>query len=195
MKIYIRNMACESCKIVVRKSFEKLNIHPVRVELGEADIKGSLSAEKKRKLNSEIGKAGLQIVENKESLLVERIRQHVVEYISMTKLPSVNFSDYLSEKLDYDYTYLSNKFSEVAASSIMQYMNAVKMERAKEMILFEDVSLQEVAERLHYTNLSSFSAQFKKMTGLPPSHYKNLKVRRRHTIQELMTGKRKGAKK
>lgn len=187
MKLYIRNMACESCKIVVRKSLEKLNIQPIRVELGEADIKGKLSAEKKQKLNKEIGKAGLEVVESKEVILVEKIRQYVIEYVNMTKLPAVNFSEYLSQKLEYDYTYLSNKFSEVGASSIMQYMNAVKMERAKEMIIFEDVSLQDVAERLHYANLSSFSAQFKKMTGLPPSHYKRLKEQRRRTMQELVS--------
>jgi AraC-like DNA-binding protein len=195
MKLYIRNMACESCKIVVRKSLEKLNIQPIRVELGEADIKGKLSAEKKLKLNREIGKAGLQIVESKESILVERIRQYVIEYVNMTELPTVNFSDYLSEKLEYDYTYLSNKFSQVGASSIMQYMNAIKMERAKEMILFEDMSLQDVAERLHYASLSSFSAQFKKMTGLPPSHYKKLKEQRRRTIQDLITGEEGTAEK
>lgn len=184
MKIYIRNMACESCKIVVKEALDKLRLHPLKVELGEADIRKTISPAQKKKLNDEIGKAGLELVESKGGILIEKIRKHIMEYIGLSKLPAVNFSDYLAAKLNYEYNYLSNFFSEVEGRSITHYMNAVKMERAKEMIMFEDHTLLDVAEKLHYTSLSSFSAQFKKITGFPPSHFKKLRERRR-SIQEL----------
>ena len=177
-------MACESCKIVVKEALEKLRLHPVKVELGEAEVKEKVTAEQKKKLNSDIRKAGLEVIESKGGILIERIKRYIIEYISLNKLPAVNFSDYLAAKLNYDYNYLSNIFSEVEGRSITHFMNAVKMEKAKELIMFEDLALLDVAEKLHYTSLSSFSTQFKKITGFPPSHYKKLRERRR-TIQEL----------
>ncbi len=185
MKIFIRNMACESCKVVVKDALVKLKLHPVKVELGEADIKENLKPEQKVKLNNEIRKVGLEIIENKGAALIERIRKCIVEYVNMSKQPTENFSDYLTKKLNYDYNYLSNIFSEVEACTITHYMNNIKMERAKEMILFDELSLTDIAEKLHYSNLSNFSAQFKKATGFPPSHFSKLKLTRRRTIQEL----------
>jgi YesN/AraC family two-component response regulator len=179
-------MACESCKVYVKTAIEKLHLHPVRVELGEVDVKEDLKEEQKKQLNSEIRKVGLEIVENKGGILIEQIKKCIFDYVNEAKQPSVNFSDYLSKTLGYDYNYLSNIFSEIQASTITSYMNSLKMERAKELILFEELSLSEIADKLHYGNLSHFSAQFKKVTGFAPSHFKKLKNKRRKTIQELM---------
>ncbi len=185
MKLYIRNMACESCKVIVRDSLEKLKLHPVKVALGEAEIKEEIGEEKKEKLNKMIREAGLEIIESKGSILIEQMRHGIYEYVHSPKPPSVNLSDYLSKKLGYDYNYLSNVFSDVEANTITNYMNSLKVERAKEMLLFEDLTLTEIAEKLHYSNLSHFSAHFKKITGLPPSHFRKLKDKRRKTIQEI----------
>ena len=185
MKIYIRNMACESCKVVVKDALEELNLHPKKVDLGIAEVKEELNAEKKQKLNAIIKKVGLEIVESKGGILIEKIKTYCQEYVNTDKKNNVNISDYLSNKLDKDYNYLSNAFSEVTSSTIMHYVNLIKMEKAKEMILFEDDNFTEIASKLNFSSLSSFSTQFKKTTGFSPSYFKKLKEKRRKAIQEL----------
>lgn len=185
MKIYIRNMACESCKVVVKDALEELNLHPKKVDLGIAEVKEELNAEKKQKLNAIIKKVGLEIVESKGGILIEKIKTYCQEYVNSDKKNNVNISDYLSNKLDKDYNYLSNAFSEVTSSTIMHYVNLIKMEKAKEMILFEDDNFTEIASKLNFSSLSSFSTQFKKTTGFSPSYFKKLKEKRRKAIQEL----------
>ncbi len=189
MKIYIRNMACESCKVVVKETLEKLRLKPVKVELGEAEIKEELLPATKEKLRKEIQKAGLELIDTKSGVIIEKIRKAIVDYVNATKRPSVNFSDFLSERLKYDYNYLSNIFTEIEANTITHYMNGIKMEKAKEMLLLDDYSVSEVAEKLFYSNVSHFSAQFKKVTGFAPSYFKKLKERRRKTIQEITSTK------
>lgn len=189
MKLYIRNMACESCKVVVKDALIKLNLHPLKVELGEVEVKENLAAEQKKQLNRIINKVGLEIVENKGGILIEKIKKCVLEYIRSSNPPAKNFSDYLSKELEYDYIYLSNLFSDVEATTITNYMTAAKMEYAKELIMFEEHSLSDIADKLHYSNLSHFSAQFKKTTGLPPSHFKKLKEKRRLALHELAIAK------
>jgi AraC-like DNA-binding protein len=190
MKIYIKNMACESCKFYVESSIKKLQLSPIKVELGEAVIKEKITSEQKEKLNTLLKTVGLEIVENKGGILIQRIKGVVLQYLNSSGKIKVNFSDYLSRELGLDYTYLSNAFSELEATTITHYMNQVKMEKAKEMILFEDYSMTQIAEKLYYSNSSHFSAQFKKTTGHPPSHFKKLKEKRRYTMQELSNGKK-----
>lgn len=178
-------MACESCKVVVKEALVKLNLHPVKVELGLAEIKEELSDSKKEKLDNIINQVGLEIVENKGGILIEKIKTHCQAYVVSEKHIKVNISEYLSEKLDKDYNYLSNIFSEVEMTTIVHYINLLKVERAKEMILFEDHNLTEIADKLNFASLSAFSTQFKKITGYNPTHFKNLKKKRRLAIQEL----------
>jgi AraC-like DNA-binding protein/copper chaperone CopZ len=185
MKIYIRNMACESCKVVVKDALLKLNLHPVKVNLGTAEIEENLSEAKKQKLDAIIKNAGLEIVESKGGILIEKIKNYCHEYIVSEKHIKVNISDFLSHKLDRDYNYISNIFSEVEMCTIVHYINLLKIEKAKEMILFEDHNFSEIAARLNFNSLAAFSTQFKKITGYNPTHYKNLKNKRRLTIQEL----------
>lgn len=185
MKIYIRNMACESCKVVVKDALTKLNLHPVSVELGQAEIKENLTDAKKQKLDAIINEAGLEIIESKGGILIEQIKKYSMEYVLSEKLIKVNISDFLSKKMNKDYKYLSNVFSEVEVSTIVHYINQLKIEKAKEMIMFEDHNLTEIAEKLNFNSLSAFSTQFKKLTGYNPTHFKNLKNKRRIAIQEL----------
>ena len=185
MKLYIRNMACESCKAVVKQSLEDLKLHPVKVDLGEVEIRENISPQQKEKLNKMLQKVGLEIVEDKAGIIIQKIKTHIHEYLNSSEIQKINFSDYLSKQLNLDYTYLSNTFSELEATTISHYMSRVKMERAKEMILFEDLTMTQIAEKLYYSNSSHFSTQFKKITGFPPSHFRNLKEKRRYTMQEI----------
>ncbi len=179
-------MACESCKVVVKEALEELDISPVKVELGEIETKEDISDEKKMKLNIKIKKVGLELLEKKQGALIEKIRKVIVDYVYKSdEKPKVKFSVLLSKELDYSYTYLANFFSEVEATTIEQYVIALKIERIKELIIFGEHTLSEIAYKLHYSSVAHLSAQFKKITGLTPSHFKALKEKRRITIQNI----------
>ncbi len=169
-------MACESCKTVVKTELQKLHIPYTKVEFGEAEIKQNLSVEKRTKLNNAIKKSGLEIQENKQGILTEKIKIIINELLEKPESwPKVKFSVYLKEKLGYDYNYMSNLFSETQATTIEQYIILKKAEKIKELILFSELSLTEISHKLKYNNVSHMSAQFKKATGLTPSHFKKLK--------------------
>ncbi|MDP1802679.1 MAG: AraC family transcriptional regulator [Bacteroidota bacterium] len=175
-KIYIKNMACESCLTVVKDELKNLNVAFVNVTYGEAELKQNLSVEKKQKFNNAIKKSGLEILENKQGILTEKIKILINELIEKPESwPKVKFSVYLKEKLGYDYNYMSNLFSETQATTIEQYIILKKAEKIKELILFSELSLTEISHKLKYNNVSHMSAQFKKATGLTPSHFKKLK--------------------
>ncbi|MBK7442513.1 MAG: helix-turn-helix transcriptional regulator [Bacteroidetes bacterium] len=186
MKIYVKNMACESCKLVVKEALEELNIQPVKVELGEIETKEKVSDEDKIKLNKKINKVGLELLEKKQGILVEKIRQVIIDYVyNSDEKPNIKFSALLSKELNHSYTYLANFFSEVEATTIEQYMIALKIERIKELIIFGEHTLSEIAFMLHYSSVAHLSAQFKKVTGLTPTHFKKLKEKRRIAIQNI----------
>lgn len=186
MKLYIKNMACESCKLVVKDALEELDISPVKVELGEIEVREDLSDDEKRMLNSKIKKAGLELLERKQGALIEKIRKVMVDYVYKSdEKPNIKFSVLLSEELGHNYTYLANFFSEVEATTIEQYIIALKIERIKELIIFGEYTLSEIAHMVHYSSVAHLSSQFKKITGLTPSHFKALKEKRRVTIQDL----------
>ncbi|MBL0135439.1 MAG: helix-turn-helix domain-containing protein [Chitinophagaceae bacterium] len=186
MKIYIKNMACESCKIVVEKALNEMDIFPLKVELGEIETRENISDEEKLKLNNEIKKAGLELLEKKQGILIEKIRQVMVDYVYKSdEKPNIKFSVLLGEELNHSYTYLANFFSEVEATTIEQFIIALKIERIKELILFGEDTFSEIADKLHYSSVAHLSAQFKKVTGLTPTHFKALKDKRRITIQNI----------
>lgn len=186
MKIYIKNMACESCKVVVKEALTELNIISVKVDLGEIETKEDISDDDKRKLNSKLKIAGLELLEKKQGILIEKIRKVMVEYVYKSdEKPNMKFSVLLSEKLNLSYTYLANFFSEVEATTIEQYIIALKIERIKELIIFGEHTFSEIADKLHYSSIAHLSSQFKKVTGLTPSHFKALKEKRRITIQNI----------
>lgn len=179
-------MACESCKVVVKDALEELDISPVKVELGEVETTKEISDDDKRLLNKKIKKVGLELLEKKQGVLIEKIRKVIIEYVYKSdEKPNIKFSVLLSEKLNHSYTYLANFFSEVEATTIEQFIIALKIERIKELIIFEEDTLSEIAYKLHYSSVSHLSSQFKKVTVLTPTHFKSLKEKRRIAIQNI----------
>ena len=179
-------MACESCKVVVKDALEELDISPVKVELGEIETKENLTDDDKLKLNKKLRKVGLELLEKKQGVLIEKIRKVIIDYVyNSDEKPNIKFSVLLSEELNLSYSYLANFFSEIEATTIEQYMISLKTERIKELIIFGEHTLTEIANKLHYSSVAHLSAQFKKVTGLTPSHFKSLKEKRRIAIQNI----------
>ncbi|MBL7856381.1 MAG: AraC family transcriptional regulator [Cyclobacteriaceae bacterium] len=186
MKIYVKNMACESCKIVVKDALEELGISTVKVDLGEIETKEDVSDADKKKLSGKINKAGLELLEKKQGVLIEKIRKVMIDYVYKSDAkPHSKFSVLLSKELNLSYTYLANFFSEVEATTIEQFIIALKIERVKELIIFGEDTFSEIAYKLNYSSAAHLSTQFKKATGLTPSHFKALKEKRRLTIQNI----------
>lgn len=179
-------MACLSCKVVIKDALEELKITSLKIDLGEIETKEDVSSDDKKKLNTIIKKAGLELLENKQGILIEKIREVIIDYVYHTDEKTItNFSVLLSKRLNYNYTYLANFFSEIEATTIAQYVISLKIERIKELIMFEELTLSEIAHKLHYSSAAHLSTQFKKITGLTPSHFKVLKNKRRKAIQDI----------
>lgn len=179
MKIFIKNMVSLRCKMVVKLELEKLGIPYTAIELGEVDVKGNVSREVREELNTALLNSDLELLENKKSILIEKIKNIIIEMIHYSdEPPKTNFSDFLSSKLNYDYNYLSNLFSEVKGTTIAHFIIAHKIERAKELLVYDELTLTEIAQKLHYSSVAHLSNQFKKVTGLTPSFFKHLKSKR-----------------
>ena len=176
-------MVCIRCKLVVASELEKLGINFSNLTLGEVEILDSISEEQKNIFNNGLKKSGLELMDNKKSQLIERIKNTIIEQIHYSDEElRINFSNFLSEKLKYDYTYLSNLFTEVTGTTIQQFIIKHKIERAKELIIYDELNLSEIAWKLHYSSVQHLSNQFKKVTGLTPSHFKSLKEKRRTSL-------------
>ncbi|MBU0765701.1 MAG: AraC family transcriptional regulator [Bacteroidetes bacterium] len=186
MKIYIKNMVCIRCEMVVKSELEKLGLKYLSVKIGEANIKDILTPEQRDQLNTALKKTGLELLDDKKSMLVEKIKNVIIELVHYTEDQiRVNLSDYLSEKLNYDYTYLANLFSEVKGTTIEQFFIAHRIERAKELLVYDELNLTEIADKLNYSSVSHLSNQFKKVTGLTPTHFKLLKHKRRDSLENV----------
>jgi AraC-like DNA-binding protein len=176
--------------MVVKSELEKLGLHYSFVDLGEADIKEGISAEQKVQLDKALKKSGLELMDDKKSMLIEKIKNIIVELVHYSdEEPKVNFSDYISGKLNHDYTYLANLFSEVEGTTIEQFFISHKIERVKELLVYDELSLTEIAFKLHYSSVAHLSNQFKKVTGLTPSHFKQLRHKRRIMLENLSSDK------
>ena len=174
------------CKVIVRLELEQMGLHFTTVDLGEVEIKEDLTSTQKSRLEAALMKFGLELMEDKKSMLIEKIKNIVVEMIHYSDEPPVwNFSSYLAEKLDYDYNYLSNLFSEVKGTTIEHFIISHKIERAKELLIYNELTLTEIAEKLHYSNVAHLSNQFKKVTGLTPSFFKKMKHKRIIALENL----------
>jgi len=169
--------------MVVRSELEKLGLHYTLVDLGEADIMEDISKEQLELLGKALIKSGLELMDDKKSILVEKIKTIIIELVHYkNEQIKVNLSDYLSEKLNYDYTYLANLFSEVKGTTIEQFYLGHKIEKVKELLVYNELNLTEIADKLHYSSVGHLSNQFRKMTGLTPSHFKNLKHKKRGAL-------------
>jgi len=179
-------MVCIRCQMVVKSELEKLGLQYSDVNIGEANIIGNISSDQLEQFNIVLRRSGLELMDNKKSILVEKIVSSIVELVHYTEEQiKVNLSDYLSEKLDYDYNYLSNLFSEVKGTTIEKFYLSHKIEKVKELIVYDELNLTEIAYRMHYSSIAHLSNQFKKITGLTPSHFKQLKNKRFSALEDI----------
>ena len=186
MKIYIKYMVSLRCKMVVKEELKKLGLHFIVVDLGEIEIMEDLTESQHDALKAALLDSGLELMDDKRAVLIEKIKNVIIEMIHYADdLPKINYSDYISEKLHYDYTYLSNLFSEVKGITIQQFIILHKIERVKELMLYEELNLTEISYRLQYSSVAHLSNQFKKITGLTPSQFKQLKNRHRDPIENI----------
>ena len=171
---------------MVKSELEKLGLKYHYVRIGEADIIGDIQQEQLEQLKINLKKAGLFLMDNRKSILVEKIKNVIIELVYYREDQiKVNLSDYLSEKLNYDYTYLANLFSEVKGLTIEKFYLTHRIEKVKELIVYDELNLSEIAYKMHYSSVAHLSNQFKKYTGLTPTHFKNLKNKRRETLEDV----------
>ncbi|MDP4219089.1 MAG: AraC family transcriptional regulator [Bacteroidota bacterium] len=167
------------CKLIVKSEIEKLGLHHSAIKLGEVDIKEPISDETRNTLNTRLKRWGLELMEDKRSILIERIKDVIIETIHYAdESVKINFSELLSERLGYSYTYLANIFSETTGSTIEHFVIAHRIERVKELLMYDDLTLNEIAYKLHYSSVAHLSHQFKKVTGLTPTFFKHLRHKR-----------------
>jgi AraC-like DNA-binding protein len=186
LKLYIKNMVCIRCKIVVKDELTKLGLNYTTVELGEAEIPGHISAVQHDQIKAALLKSGLELMDDKKSVLIQKIKSVIIELVHYSEEPlTINFSQFLSEKLNHNYTYLANLFSEVQGITIEKFIIAHKIERVKELLVYNELNLTEIAYKLHYSSVAHLSAQFKKVTGLTPTYFKNLKDKRRSMLEDM----------
>jgi AraC-like DNA-binding protein len=179
-------MVCIRCEMVVKSELEKLGLKYISVKIGEADIIEDIQPLQLKMLDIALKKSGLELMDDFKSILVEKIKNVIVELVHYTEEQiNVNLSDYLSEKLNYNYTYMANLFSEVKGTTIEKFYLAHKIEKVKELIVYDELNLTEIADKMHYSSVSHLSNQFKKITGLSPSHFKKLKNIRRETLDKV----------
>ena len=172
--------------MLVKAHLERLGLHYTAVELGEVDILENLSPRQRDQLDRSLKKAGLELMDDKKAMLVEKIKNVIIEMIHYADEPPLTkYSVFISEKLNYDYTYLANLFSEVRGITIEHFIIIHKIERVKELLVYDDLNLTEIAEKLNYSSVGHLSNQFKKTTGLTPSHFKKLKEKRRSHLENL----------
>jgi AraC-like DNA-binding protein len=172
--------------MVVKEELKNLGLHFIIVDMGVVDIMENILPKQHEQLRVALLKSGLELMDDKKAVLIEKIRNVIIEMVHYSEdLPKTNFSDYLSEKLKYDYTYLANLFSEVQGTTIEKFIISHKVERVKELIIYDELSLTEIAWKMHYSSVAHLSNQFKKITGLTPSHFKKLKNKRRQAIEDV----------
>ncbi|MDI1353816.1 MAG: AraC family transcriptional regulator [bacterium] len=187
MKVYIKYMVSHCCKLMVKEEFKKLGLKVTSIELGELEVDGDISPKQFDEIKIALHKNGHEVLEDKKSIQVEKIKNAIIEMIHYSDEPlEIKYSEYISEKLKCDYTYVSNLFSEVTGSTIQQFIIQHKVEKAKELIIYDELSLKEICFKLHYSSVPHFSNQFKKVTGLSPMFFKALKKRKRVSLEEIL---------
>jgi AraC-like DNA-binding protein len=179
-------MVSNRCKMAVKEVLKKMELHFMVVDLGEVEIMETLSLEQLEQLKVELLASGFELMDDKRAVLIEKIIGVISEMIHYSDdIPKMNYSDYISEKLNHDYTYMSNVFSEVKGITIQQFIIAHKIEKVKELLFYDELNLTEIAYRLHYSSVAHLSNQFKKITGLSPTQFKQLKDKKRSPIDEI----------
>lgn len=179
-------MVCSRCKMVVKDELIKLGLHPKAITLGEVEIVEELNIQKKSQLNKILQSFGFELIDDKKSRLIEKIKNIIVQLVHYSEDQiKTTFSEHISNKLHHDYNYLSNLFSEVEGTTIEKYFIAQKIEKVKELLKYDELSLSQIADKLGYSSVAYLSNQFKKQTGLTPTFYKSLRQNRRKNIEDL----------
>lgn len=179
-------MVSERCKALVRNELAKLHIPCNAVDLGVADISGVITDDQRSSLNRVLELSGLHVIVDKKQVLIEKLKTTIIQLIHYSdEEPRSNLSLYLSEKLGYDYTYLANIFSASEGITLEKFMIAHKIERVKELLIYGDLTLTEIADKLHYSSVGHLSNQFKKTTGFTPSLFKKRGSKNRITLENV----------
>ena len=186
MTIYIKNMVCNRCILVVRQEIEKLGLQVEAIKLGEVTLSKKLDDQQRKQLAGVLEPLGFELIDDKKSQLIAQIKALVIQWVrEQDGERTVNLSDILADQLHHDYNYLSNLFSEVEGVTIEKYHIAQKVERVKELLVYDELSLSEIAYQLGYSSVAYLSNQFKKVTGLSPSHFKKIKEDKRKPLDEV----------
>lgn len=186
MKLYIKYMVSDRCKIFVKEELKRLGLHFVNIELGVVEVMEEITSSQRAGLKNALLSSGLELMDDKKAILIEKIQNVIIEMVHYADtLPKSNFSDYLSEKLGYDYTYMANLFSETRGITIEHFIILHKIERVKELIIYDELNLSEIARKLHYSSVAHLSYQFKKSTGLTPSYFRSLKFKKRSALENV----------
>ncbi len=186
MKVYIKNMVCDRCIMVVKNELEKLGFRPVNLKLGEVEVENELIDSEKLTISNHLQTFGFELIDDKKSRIIEKIKNVIINLVHHQDNDTKNnLSDVLSSNLQHDYNYLSNLFSEVEGTTIEKYFIAQRIEKVKELLVYDELSLSEIAFRLNYSSVAYLSNQFKKVTGLTPSHFKQIKEDKRKPLDKV----------
>jgi AraC-like DNA-binding protein len=186
MKLFLKYMVSIRCKMMVKAELQKMGLHYRKVELGEVEIEEDISSEQWNELNKALKKSGLELLEDKKSILIGKIKNLIIELVHYSEEPlEINFSDYLSQKLHYDYNYLATLFSEAHGITLEHFLISHKIERVKELLVYDELNITEIAWKMGYSSVAHLSSQFKKMTGLTPSFFKKIKHKKRNTLEGI----------
>ena len=179
-------MVCIRCKMVVKEQLIKLDLKYASIELGEVETLENISLDQREQFRTALLSFGLELMDDKKSVLIQKIKTVIIELVHYSDEPlAINLSQYLSQKLHYDYTHLANLFSEVQGTTIEKFFISHKIERVKEFLVYNELTLSEIAYKMHYSSVAHLCTQFKKVTGLTPSHFKSLKDKRRSMLEDL----------
>lgn len=179
-------MVCDRCILVMKNELAHLGHQPLNITLGEVELKNELTDTEKTNLNNHLKSLGFELIDDKKSRIIGQIKSSIIEIIHQHNSElKANLSDYLSNKLNHDYTYLSNLFSEVEGTTIEKYFIAQKIEKVKELLVYDELTLSEIADQMNYSSVGYLSNQFKKVTGLTPTYFKNIKENKRKPLDEV----------
>lgn len=186
MKVYVKNMVCPRCIMAVETILNSLQIDYKKVSLGEIELNGQLGTDDMIKLSHQLQFIGFEVIDDRKRQLIERIKNYIIQFIHHDKeMLKINLSDFLAKELGYEYNYLSNLFSEVEGTTIEKYVILQKIEKVKELIVYDELSLKQIADQLGYSSVAYLSNQFKKVTGLTPSHFKTIGMQKRIPLDFL----------
>src|SRR5437868_2537546 len=187
MQFYIKNMVCNRCKMVIKTELEKLRLHPTNISLGEVTIEEKeLSKEQLHQLSSSLKSVGFELIDTRVNKLIEDIKQAIMEYLGMgMDSQSLKLSSFITKKIAYDYSYLSDLFSSIEGKTIEQFFILQRIEKVKELLVYDQLSLTEISYQTGFSSVHHLSSQFKKVTGLTPSHFKKIGVERRKALDHL----------